>query len=163
MNALRLVRSVPEPLLVEGEMPRPQPQPGEVVVRVHAVAVTPTELLWYSVTRARANNGYSKETLAVFDHIPSRKAALFWLALKFGFRDDSVSVITEGLGPKAFHGKIAVLVDGTTTGASERIAAFAQERNLHTVRGSRRFSSSSDPRQVSSRRRGQNAKIECLP
>ena len=48
MKALRLVSSVPKPLLVEEEMPRPQPQAGEVVVRVHAVAVTPTELLWYS-------------------------------------------------------------------------------------------------------------------
>ena len=100
--------------------------------------LTPDRLpVGYSVTRARANNGYSKETLAVFDHIPSRKAALIWLALKFGFRDDSVSIITEGLGPKPFHSKIALLVDGTTTGAGERIAAFAQERKLAPVVGTR--------------------------
>lgn len=100
--------------------------------------LTPDRLpVGYSVTRARANNGYSKETLAVFDHIPSRKAALIWLALKFGFRDDSVSLLTEGLGPKPFHGKIAVLVDETTTGAGERIAAFAQERKLAPVVGAR--------------------------
>jgi len=53
MKALRLVSSVPEPLLVEEEMPRPQPQTGEVVVRVHAVAVTPTELLWYPTSHTR--------------------------------------------------------------------------------------------------------------
>ena len=53
MKALRLVSSVPEPLLVEEEMPRPQPQAGEVVVRVHAVAVTPTELLWYPTSHTR--------------------------------------------------------------------------------------------------------------
>ncbi len=89
----------------------------------------------YSVTRARAEMGYSKERLAVFDRIPSQKASLIWLALKFGFRDDSVSIVTEGLGGMPFHGKVAVLVDGTTTGAGERIAAFAQERNLAPVVG----------------------------
>jgi C-terminal processing protease CtpA/Prc len=100
--------------------------------------LTPDRLpVGYSVTRARANTSYSKETLAVFDRIPSRKAALIWLALKFGFRDDSVSIITEGLGPMPFHGKVAVLVDGSTTGAGERIAAFAQERKLAPVVGAR--------------------------
>jgi C-terminal processing protease CtpA/Prc len=89
----------------------------------------------YSVTRARAEMGYSKDRLAVFDRIPSRKASLILLALKFGFRDDSVSIVTEGLGAMPFHGKAAVLVDGSTTGAGERIAAFAQERKLAPVVG----------------------------
>ncbi|HZA93325.1 MAG TPA: NADP-dependent oxidoreductase [Gemmatimonadales bacterium] len=53
MKALVLVRSAPNPLLVEQEMPRPEPQPGQVVVRVHAVAVTPTELLWYPTSHTR--------------------------------------------------------------------------------------------------------------
>jgi hypothetical protein len=98
--------------------------------------LTPERLpVGYSVTRARAETNYSKETLAIFDRIPSRKATLILLALKFGFRDDSVSIITEGLGAMAFHGKIAILVDESTTGAGERIAAFAQERKLATVVG----------------------------
>lgn len=50
MKALRLIRSTPEPLLVEDEMPRPEPGAGEVLVRVRAVAVTPTELLWYGTS-----------------------------------------------------------------------------------------------------------------
>ena len=100
--------------------------------------LTPERLpVGYSVTRARAETNYSKETLAIFDRIPSRKAALILLALKFGFRDDSVSIITEGLGSMPFHGKIAILVDESTTGAGERIAAFAQERKLAPVVGSR--------------------------
>ena len=100
--------------------------------------LTPERLpVGYSVTRARAETNYSKETLAIFDRIPSRKAALILLALKFGFRDDSVRIITEGLGSMPFHGKIAVLVDESTTGAGERIAAFAQERKLAPVVGSR--------------------------
>jgi C-terminal processing protease CtpA/Prc len=91
----------------------------------------------YSVTRARAQTEYSKERLATFDRIPSRKAALLLLALKFGFRDDSVSIVTEGLGPKPFHRRAVVVVDDTTTGAGERIAAFAQERQLAPVVGTR--------------------------
>src|SRR6266849_5593915 len=91
----------------------------------------------YSVTRARAETNYSKETLAIFDRIPSRKAALIWLVLKFGFRDDSVRILTEGLGSMSFHRRAAILVDENTTGAGERIAAFAQERNLAPVVGAR--------------------------
>jgi len=89
----------------------------------------------YSVTRARAETNYSKETLATFDRIPSQKAALILLALKFSFRDDSVSIVTEGLGPMPFHGRTVVLVDESTTGAGERIAAFAQEGELAPVVG----------------------------
>lgn len=100
--------------------------------------LTPDRLpVGYSITRARAERGYSKERLAVFDRIPSQKASLIWLALKFGFRDDSVRIVTEGLGEMPFHGKVAVLVDSSTTGAGERIAAFAQERNLAPVVGTR--------------------------
>jgi C-terminal processing protease CtpA/Prc len=100
--------------------------------------LTPERLpVGYSVTRSRAESGYAKERLTVFDRIPSQKAALIWLALKFGFRDDSVSIVTEGLGARPFHGKIVVLVDENTTGAGERIAAFAQERKLAPVVGTR--------------------------
>ena len=73
--------------------------------------------------------------LATFDRIPSQKAALILLALKFGFRDDSVSIVTERLGAKPFHGRTVLLVDQSTTGAGERIAAFAQERKLAPVVG----------------------------
>jgi C-terminal processing protease CtpA/Prc len=89
----------------------------------------------YSVTRTRAQRGYCKESLAKFDRIPSRKAELILLALKFGFRDDSVSFVTEGLGSKPFHSRTVVLVDESTSGAGERIAAFAQERQLAPVVG----------------------------
>jgi hypothetical protein len=91
----------------------------------------------YSVTRARAEAGYSKETLATFDRIPSHKAGLIPLALKFGFGDDSVSVVTEGLGPRPFHKRTVLVVDESTTGAGERIAAFAQERQLAPVVGTK--------------------------
>jgi carboxyl-terminal processing protease len=91
----------------------------------------------YSVTRARAETAYTKETLAAFDRIPAQKAGLIWLALKFGFGDDSVSLYTEGLGRMPFHGKTVIVVDEHTTGAGERIAAFAQENPLAPIIGSR--------------------------
>jgi len=100
--------------------------------------LTPDRLpVGYSVTRARAQAGFAKENLAVFDKIPAKKAGLLLLALKFGFRDDSVSIFTEGLGLKPFHGRIAIVVDETTTGAGERIAAFAKENGLATIVGTR--------------------------
>src|SRR5262249_41078233 len=100
--------------------------------------LTPERLpVGYSVTRARAETNYSKESLARFDGIPSQKAALILLALRFGFGDDSVSIVTEGLGAKPFHGRTVLLVDESTTGAGERIAAFAKERKLATVVGGR--------------------------
>jgi Peptidase family S41 len=40
---------------------------------------------------------------------------------------------TEGLGPKPFHGRIALLVDRHTASAAEMIVAFARETNLVTV------------------------------
>jgi len=43
MKAIRLhIRGGPEALVYE-EAPQPHPQTGEVLVRVHAAAVTPTE------------------------------------------------------------------------------------------------------------------------
>jgi NADPH:quinone reductase-like Zn-dependent oxidoreductase len=53
MKAFRLVSSTPAPLLVEVEIPKPEAQRGEVVVRVRAAAVTPTELLWYPTSHTR--------------------------------------------------------------------------------------------------------------
>ena len=110
---------------------------GLAFLRVMSYLTSDRLPVGYSVTRARAEAGYTKESLAIFNKIPSQKAGLLVLALKFGFRDDSVSIVTEGLGPMPFHGRMAVLVDETTTGAGERIAAFAQERKLAPVVGTR--------------------------
>src|SRR6266478_8329120 len=53
----------------------------------------------YSLTRKRKEKGYSREELPRFGRIPSQKAALIWLALRYGFIDKSILVVTEGLGP----------------------------------------------------------------
>lgn len=47
MQAMRLNPSAKDPLLLAADLPLPQPGEGEILVRVHAAGVTPTELLWY--------------------------------------------------------------------------------------------------------------------
>jgi NADPH:quinone reductase-like Zn-dependent oxidoreductase len=53
MKAIRLHDHTATPVLAYEEAPQPQPRDGEVLVRVHAAAVTPTELGWAptSITR----------------------------------------------------------------------------------------------------------------
>ena len=89
----------------------------------------------YSLTRARKEKGYSREKLPRFGRIPSHKATLLWLALRYGFIDKSILVVTEGLGPQRFHGRIVILVNEHTSSAGEMVAAFAQENSVATIVG----------------------------
>ena len=50
MRRMRLSDSTQAPVLIEENVPMPQPQRGELLVRVYAAEVTPTELLWYPTT-----------------------------------------------------------------------------------------------------------------
>ena len=89
----------------------------------------------YSLTRARKEKGYAREKLPRFGRIPSHKATLFWLALRYGFIDKSILVVTEGLGPQKFHGRVVILVNEHTASAGEMVAAFAEENGLATIVG----------------------------
>jgi C-terminal processing protease CtpA/Prc len=89
----------------------------------------------YSLTRSRKEKGYEREKLPRFGHIPSRKATLLWLALRYGFIDKSILVVTEGLGPQRFHGRVVILVNEHTASAGEMLAAFAEENKLATIVG----------------------------
>ena len=89
----------------------------------------------YSLTRARKEKGYARERLPRFGRIPSHKATLFWLALRYGFIDKSILVVTEGLGPQKFHGRVVILVNEHTASAGEMVAAFAEENGLATIVG----------------------------
>jgi len=91
----------------------------------------------YSLTRARKEKGYAREKLPRFGHIPSQKATLFWLALRYGFIDKSILVVTEGLGPQKFHGRVVILVNEHTASAGEMVAAFAEENGLATIVGTK--------------------------
>ena len=50
MKTMCVSDSAQPPVLVEETVPQPQPRRGELLVRVYAAGVTPTELLWYSTT-----------------------------------------------------------------------------------------------------------------
>jgi C-terminal processing protease CtpA/Prc len=91
----------------------------------------------YSLTKGRAEKGYQKEKLPRFGRIPSSKVALVWLALRYGFIDKSIMVVTEGLGPQKFHGRVVILVNQHTASAAEIVAAFAQENSLAMIVGAK--------------------------
>jgi NADPH:quinone reductase-like Zn-dependent oxidoreductase len=52
MRVMRLTGS----LLSEAQAPRPQPGVGELLIRVRAAGVTPTELIWYPTTHTKAGD-----------------------------------------------------------------------------------------------------------
>ncbi|MGH9713634.1 MAG: S41 family peptidase [Candidatus Acidiferrales bacterium] len=91
----------------------------------------------YSLTRARKEKGYKRENLPRFARIPSHKPALLWLALRYGFIDKSILVVTEGLGAQQFHARVVILVNEHTSSAGEMVAAFAQENQLATIVGAK--------------------------
>ena len=81
--------------------------------------------------------GYAREKLPRFDRIPSHKSALVWLALRYGFIDKSILVVTEGLDPQRFHGRVVIIVNEHTASAGEMVAAFAEENKLATIVGTK--------------------------
>jgi carboxyl-terminal processing protease len=100
--------------------------------------LTPGKLeVGYSLTRKRKEKGYEREKLARFGRIPSRKLTLLWLALRYGFIDNSIVVVTEGLGPQKFHGRVLILVNEHSASAAEMVAAFAEENDLATILGAK--------------------------
>ena len=53
MRSMRLSDAAQAPMLIEEHVPQPQPQRGELLVRVYAAGVTPTELLWSPTTHTK--------------------------------------------------------------------------------------------------------------
>lgn len=73
-----------------------------------------------------------------FSRIPQSTNHLWLLGLRFApamMAKKPIMLETEGLGPKSFHGRIALLVDRHTASAAEMIVAFARENNLATIIG----------------------------
>lgn len=50
MKVMRLADTGDPPKLIESTLPEPVPGPGQVLVRVSAAGITPTELVWYPTT-----------------------------------------------------------------------------------------------------------------
>ena len=53
MKAMRVNGMGQGPVLVAAELPEPQPGVGELLIRVRAAGVTPTELVWYPTTHTK--------------------------------------------------------------------------------------------------------------
>ncbi len=102
--------------------------------------LTPDKIpIGYTLSRKRAESGYEKEKLPKLDRLPTHLTnplAIASLAMKFGGRDSSVLLMSEGLGPQKWHGNIAILINEHTVSAGEMVAAFAAANNLATLVGS---------------------------
>jgi C-terminal processing protease CtpA/Prc len=100
--------------------------------------LTPGKLeVGYSLTRKRRERGYRRDELTRFGRIPARKTTLYWLAARYAFVDKSILVVTEGLGPRRFHGRVVLMVNEHTASAAEMVAAFTEENNLATIVGTK--------------------------
>lgn len=101
--------------------------------------LTPDRIpIGYTVTRKRAESGYDKSTLPKLDRLPTNlpnPLAIASMAVMFIGRDSSVTLVSEGLGPKKWHGHAAILVNEHTISAGEMVAAFASENRLATIVG----------------------------
>lgn len=91
----------------------------------------------YSVGRARAEKGFTKEQLPAFDRIPSSKVGVVPLMFQFALAGRSVAVYTERLGAKRHHGRVVLLVNEHSASAAEMVAGFASEYGLATLVGAR--------------------------
>src|SRR5256886_7582007 len=93
----------------------------------------------HSLTRRRFRNGYRKESLTRIGKIPATKAELLIMAIRFKVfqRDRSMVLVTEGLGPQPFHGRIVLLINEHTHSAAETVASFAKQNRLATLVGPR--------------------------
>ena len=64
MKAIRLYGALGSQRVVLEDIPRPQIGAGEVLVRVHATAVTPGELEWYPTLHTRNGDPRSQPILS---------------------------------------------------------------------------------------------------
>jgi len=88
--------------------------------------------------RYKGNLEADKLTFPRFSRIPQNSKYLWLLGLRFApamVAKKPIVLETEGLGPKPFHGRIALLVDRHTASAAEMIVAFAKENHLATIIG----------------------------
>jgi carboxyl-terminal processing protease len=93
----------------------------------------------YSLTRGRLRKGYRRESLTRIGKIPATKAELVMMAVRFKVlqRDRSMVLVTEGLGPQPFHGRIVVLINEHTHSAAEMVASFGKQNHHATIVGTR--------------------------
>ena len=93
----------------------------------------------YSLTRHGEDHGWRRDQLVCIDKLPATTFDMLKMALRFKVlhRDRSIRLMTEGLGPKLFHGRVVMLVNEHTLSAGEMVAAFAKENELAGIVGTR--------------------------
>lgn len=89
-----------------------------------------------SLTPERLRSGYDREALPPV-RMPANKIEALVTLGRFAFRDKSVVLMTQGLGPQPFHGRIVLLVNEWTNSAAEMVASFAAEHDLATIVGTK--------------------------
>lgn len=102
--------------------------------------LTPDRLpVGYSLTRKGEDRKWRPDDLVCINKLPATKFDTLKMAVRFLVlhRDRSVRLVTEGLGPKPFHGRIVMLVNEHTLSAGEMVAAFAKENRLARIVGTR--------------------------
>jgi NADPH:quinone reductase-like Zn-dependent oxidoreductase len=60
MKSMHLSGLSQKPMLIEQDVPRPNPKRGEVLVRVHAAGVTPAEIVWYPTSHTKTGGTRSE-------------------------------------------------------------------------------------------------------
>jgi carboxyl-terminal processing protease len=93
----------------------------------------------YSLTKLGEDRKRRPDQLAAIDRLPATTFDMLKMAFRFKVvhRDRSIRLVTEGLGPKPFHGQIVRLINEHTLSAGEMVAAFAAENGLATLVGAK--------------------------
>lgn len=116
---------------------RGNPGGGSANLRLMSYLTPDKKPVGYSLTRPRAERGYRREELAQFRRIPTSKLALIGLALRFKFADKSIVVVTEGLKPPRFQGRVVLLANEHTVSGAEIVVGFAKDHGLARIVGTR--------------------------
>jgi C-terminal processing protease CtpA/Prc len=99
--------------------------------------LTPDKIaIGQSLTPKRLRSGYQRADLPRVPMPSTLKGVLLALA-RFLVKDKSLVLLTQGLGPQPFHGRVAILVNEWTNSAAEMVANFAQENHLATLVGTK--------------------------
>ncbi len=111
---------------------------GLGVLRLMSHLTPNKQPIGYTLSRRRAEQHVPKEALPRLDRLPTNlpnPLAIAWLALRYARRDPSVTLVSEGLGAKRWHGSVGILINEHTASAGEMVAAFARENQLARLFG----------------------------
>ncbi|MFL6446336.1 MAG: S41 family peptidase [Bryobacteraceae bacterium] len=100
-------------------------RPGKIPVR-------------YTVNRRCRERGFDKAHLRRLHTLPTHlpnPVAILSVPSRFAGRDPSVLVFSEGLVPKCWHGRVAVLLNEHTASAGEMVSALVKENHLGQIVG----------------------------